>query len=113
MSKLQLKGNFILVKPDEAEERTASGIILPEQTRENQRLTGMTGTVVAVGDGTWVEKMQIDGDRVVRNFEKQPIDSEIQINARVLFPKYAGMEISVEGVKYLLVKEFDIQAVIS
>jgi chaperonin GroES len=109
---LQLKGNFILVKPKEVEEKTKSGIVLPEQYRKTQQQVGQLGEVVACGDGTLVEEFIVDGDRAYRSFKKRPINEFIKTGAIVLFKRYTGMEVTVEGTKYLILKEFDIEAIV-
>ena len=80
----------VLVRPAEAEEKTASGIIIPDTAKEKP----LQGEVIAVGNGTKDEEMVLKaGDRV-------------------LYGKYAGTEIQLEGEKYLIMKQSDIFAVI-
>lgn len=109
---MKLVGNFILVKPEGVEEKTQSGIVLPEQYRQTQKTVGQIGTVVAMGDGTWIEEFIVEGNRAFRSFKKRPIQEEIRIGSKVIFKRYAGMEVEIEGVKYLIIKEFEIDAVI-
>ena len=80
----------VLVKPAPAEERTASGIIIPDSAKEKP----LRGEVVAVGNGTKDEEMVVKtGDMV-------------------LYGKYAGTEIELEGEKYLIMRQSDILAII-
>ena len=80
----------VLVEPAEAEEVTASGIYIPDTAKEKPQ----KGTVVAVGNGKKDEPMTVkEGDQV-------------------LYGKYAGTEITVEGKEYLIMRESDIFAVI-
>lgn len=97
MSSLKLRplGDRVWVEPIEQEERTASGIILPETAKEKP----MEGKVLAVGPGARKE-----------NGERAPLD--VKIGDRVLFAKYAGTEFKHEGAKYLLMRESDLLAII-
>lgn len=80
----------VLIKPAEAEEKTASGIIIPDNAKEKP----LKGEVIAVGKGTKDEEMVLKkGDKV-------------------LYGKYAGTEIEVEGKKYLIMRQSDILATI-
>lgn len=80
----------VLILPNEAEEVTASGIIIPDSAKEKP----LRGTVVATGNGSKDEEM------VVKTSDE------------VIFGKYAGTEIEVEGKKYLIMRQSDILAVI-
>ena len=78
----------VLIEPTAAEEVTASGIIIPDSAKEKP----LRGTVLAVGQGTKDEEMNLKaGDQV-------------------LFGKYAGTEIEFEGKKYLLMRQTDVLA---
>lgn len=80
----------VLVQPAEAEEKTASGIIIPDTAKEKP----MRGTVVAAGPGKKDEPMTVKaGDTI-------------------LYGKYSGTEIQVEGKDYLMMRESDIFAII-
>ncbi|HMS67813.1 MAG TPA: co-chaperone GroES [Saprospiraceae bacterium] len=80
----------VVVKPADAEEKTAGGIILPDTAKEKPQ----KGTVVAVGPGKEGSKMTVKkGDTV-------------------LYGKYAGQEISYEGKDYLIMREDDILVII-
>jgi chaperonin GroES len=85
----------VLVEPLEAEEKTASGIVIPDTAKEKQQ----KGKVIAVGKG-----------RV--NEEGKLIPLEVKINDQVLFGRYSGSEIKLGATDYLIVKEDDILAII-
>ena len=94
--KVRPLGDRLVVEPVEQEEQTASGIILPETAKEKPQ----EGTVIAVGPGRRDE----DGDRV-------PMD--VSEGDRVLYAKYAGTEVKLEGdKKVLILKESDILAIV-
>lgn len=88
-------GDRVVVKPLEQEERTASGIVLPETAKEKPQ----KGEVLAVGAGARDEA----GKRVAM---------DVQVGDMVLFAKYAGTEIKVDSDKLLILKESDILAII-
>jgi chaperonin GroES len=92
MSEVKIKplSDRVLVEPQAAEEKTASGIIIPDSAKEKPQ----KGTVVAVGPGTKDEKM------------------EVKIGDTVLYGKYAGTEISVSNKDYLIMRQTDILAVV-
>jgi len=97
MSTLHLRplGDRVWVEPIEQEERTASGIILPETAKEKP----MEGKVLAVGPGLRQE-----------NGERQPLD--VKVGDRVLFAKYAGTEIKNNGSRHLIMRESDLLAIV-
>lgn len=81
----------VLVLPVAAEEKTASGIIIPDTAKEKP----LQGTVKAVGEGTKDEKMLLkEGDLV-------------------LYGKYAGTELEFDGVKYIMMRQSDILAIVN
>ena len=80
----------VLVKPAEAEEKTASGIIIPDSAKEKP----LKGEIIAAGNGTKDEEMVL-----------KPGD-------HVLYGKYAGTEIELEGTKYLIMRQSDVLAII-
>lgn len=88
-------GDRLLVKPIEQEEKTASGIILPETAKEKPQ----EGEVLAIGPGSRKD----DGTR---------IEMDVQVGDRVLYAKYAGTEIKIDGKKLLILKESDILAIV-
>jgi chaperonin GroES len=91
--KLKPLGDRLIVKPVEEEETTASGLVLPETAKEKPQ----KGTVVAVGDGAIAE----DGTR-------RPLD--VSEGDEVLYSKYGGTEITVEGDELLVLRESDVLA---
>jgi chaperonin GroES len=95
--KLNLKplGDRLVVEPVEKEERTASGIILPETAKEKPQ----EGTVLAAGPG----RTDDDGKRV-------PMD--VKVGDVVLYAKYAGTEVKIDDKKLLILKESDILAIV-
>lgn len=93
--KLKPLGDRLVVKPRESEETTASGIILPETAKEKPQ----QGEVLAVGPG----RRDDDGKRV---------EMDVAIGDVVLYAKYAGTEIKIDGDKLLILKESDILAVV-
>jgi chaperonin GroES len=84
----------VVVKPGEEEETTASGIVIPDTAKEKPQ----EGEVVAVGPGRFE-----DGNRV-------PMD--VSVGDRVLYSKYGGTEVKVEGDEYLVLSARDILAIV-
>ena len=86
----ELKGKIlagkILVKPSEAEEKTASGIIIPETAKEKPQ----NGTVVMVG------------------VDKKDEPMEIKVGDKVLYGKFAGQELNIDEEDYLLISQSDV-----
>ncbi|WP_178989772.1 co-chaperone GroES [Winogradskyella schleiferi] len=80
----------VLVEPKEAETKTASGIIIPDNAKEKPQ----RGTVVAAGKGT----------------KDEPIT--VKVGDTVLYGKYGGTELKLEGKDYLMMRESDILAII-
>jgi chaperonin GroES len=92
MSNVNIKplGDRVLVTPAPAEEKTASGIIIPDTAKEKPQ----KGTVMAVGPGKKDEPMTVKaGDNI-------------------LYGKYSGTEITIEGTEYLIMRESDIYAIV-
>lgn len=85
----------VVVKPFEAEETTAGGIVLPDTAREKS----LQGEVVAVGPGKLLEK---SGERA---------DMSVKVGDRVLYGKYAGTEIELNGEDVVILRENDILAI--
>ena len=85
----------VLIKPHEAEEKTASGIYLPEQAKEKP----MTGEVLAVGPG----KLKDNGERAELSVKK---------GDTVLFGKYAGTEVELEDDAYMILRESELLGVV-
>lgn len=92
MTKVNIKplADRVLVKPAEAEQKTAGGIIIPDTAKEKPQ----KGTVVAVGSGKKDEPMTV------------------KVGDEVLYGKYSGTELNVEGNDYLMMRESDILAII-
>lgn len=80
----------VVILPTEAEEKTVSGIYIPDTAKEKPQ----RGTVVAAGPGT------------------KDVTMEVKVGDVVLYGKYAGTEISIDGTDYLIMKQSDILAII-
>ena len=95
-TKLNLKplGSRVVVKPLAREEMTKSGIVLPDTAKEKPQ----EGEVLAVGPGRWDE----DGEKRI------PVD--VAVGDRVLYSKYAGTEVKIDGEELLVVGARDILA---
>jgi len=92
MSKLNLTplADRVVVEPAAAEQKTAGGIIIPDTAKEKPQ----KGTVVAVGNGKKDEPMTV------------------KVGDAVLYGKYSGTEVNVDGTDYLIMKESDIYAIV-
>lgn len=88
-------GDRVVIELVQAEEKTASGIVLPDTAKEKPQ----EGKVIAVGTG-----------RVLENGERVAL--EVATGDRIIFSKYAGTEVKYEGTDYLILRESDILAVI-
>ncbi|HAI85535.1 MAG TPA: co-chaperone GroES [Firmicutes bacterium] len=88
-------GDRVLVKPNVEEEKTAGGIVLPDTAKERPQW----GEVVAIGAGKWDES------------GKNRIPMEVKVGDKVVFAKYGGTEVKVDGEEYLILRESDILAV--
>ena len=86
----------IVVKPLDAEQTTASGLVIPDTAKEKPQ----EGEVLAVGAGRWNE----DGD------ERIPVD--VAVGDKVIYSKYGGTEVKVGGAEYLILSARDVLAVI-
>lgn len=97
MGKVNLKplGDRVVVEPLEEEEITASGIILPETAKEKPQ----KGTVVAVGPGRKDENGKV-------------IAMEVKEGDTVLYAKYGGTEVKVDGKTLLILREDDVLAIV-
>ncbi|MBS7385462.1 MAG: co-chaperone GroES [Candidatus Egerieousia sp.] len=80
----------VLVEPKEAETKTASGLFIPDTAKEKPQ----AGTVVAVGPGKKDEPM------------------ELKVGDKVLYGKYAGTELNVDGKIYIMMRQSDVMAVV-
>ena len=92
MSKIKIQplADRVLIEPAAAETKTSSGIIIPDTAKEKPQ----KGTVVAVGPGT----------------KENPVT--VKVGNKVLYGKYAGTELQLEGVDYLMMKDNDILAIV-
>ena len=88
--KIKPLSDRVLIQPNPAEEKTAAGLITPDTAKEKP----LAGKVVAVGPGTSEVKM------------------EVKVGDQVLYGKYAGTEVTVEGETYLIMRQSDIFAII-
>ena len=88
--KIKPLADRVLIEPKPAEEKTASGLFIPDTAKEKP----LAGTVVAVGPGTSEVKM------------------EVKVGDTVLYGKYAGTEVTVDGETYLIMRQSDIFAII-
>ena len=93
MSQVNVKplADRVLIEPAAAEEKTASGIFIPDTAKEKPQ----RGTVVAVGTGKKDEALTV------------------KVGDTVLYGKYSGTELTIEGKDYLIMKESDIFAIVS
>ena len=92
MAEVKIKplGTRVLVEPSISEEKTASGIIIPDSAREKQQ----SGVVLSVGGGTKDNPM------------------EVKVGDKVLYGKFTGTEVQYEGNDYLIIDQSDILAVV-
>lgn len=88
-------GDRIVIKALETEQKTASGIVLPDTVKEKPQ----EGEVFAVGTGKVLE----NGQRVA---------PEVKVGDRIIFSKYAGTEIKKDGQEYLIISERDVLAIV-
>lgn len=84
----------VVIKPLQAEEKTKGGIVLPDTAKDKPQ----EGEVVAVGPG-----------RILDNGTK--LSPEVKVGDRVIYSKYSGSEIKIEGEEHLVVREQDILAI--
>ncbi|MEN9824525.1 co-chaperone GroES [bacterium] len=85
----------ILVQRVEAEQKTAGGILLPDNAKEKPA----EGRVIAVGNGKTLE-----------NGTRRPL--EVKVGDRILFGKWSGTEVKIDGTEHLLVKEEEVLAIV-
>ena len=93
--KLRPLNDKIIVKPLQAEEKTKSGIIIPDSAKEKPQ----QGKVVAVGNG----KVKDDGGRIAL---------DVKAGDLILFGKYTSQEVKLDGEEYLIMREDEVLAVI-
>jgi len=87
-------GDRVVIKQLEAEEKTKSGIVLPTQAKEKPQ----EAEVVAVGPGA--------------NVDGKLVPMQVKPNDKVIYSKYAGTEVKIDGTEYIIVKESDILAIV-
>ena len=95
MVKIKPLGDRVVVKPKAAEEKTASGLYIPDTAREKP----MQGDVVSVGPGRYENGTKID--------------MTVKEGDAILYGKYAGTDITIDGEDYLIVREADILGIVS
>jgi chaperonin GroES len=93
--KIKPLADRVVIKPAPAEEKTKGGIILPDTAKEKP----VVGEVVAIGPG----KVTDDGKKV---------PPEVKVGDKVLYGKYSGTEVTIEGDEYLIMREADIFAIV-
>ncbi len=86
----------VIVKRTEEEEKTKGGIIIPDTAKEKP----VEGKVIAIGEG-----------RIKKDGTKIPL--EVKVGDRVLFTKYGGTEVKIDGEEHLMMREDDILAIIA
>ena len=92
--KIKPLGDRVVIKVLEKEEKTASGIVLPDTAKEKPQ----QGEIVAVGTG-----------KLLENGQRAPM--EVKVGDKVIFSKFAGTGIKLDGVEYLILTDRDILAV--
>lgn len=85
----------IIVKPADAEKLSAGGIVLPDTAKEKP----LQGEVIAVGEG-----IQLDSGKII------PVD--VKVGDNIIYGKYAGTEVKIDGEDYVIVRVDDILAII-
>ncbi|MHB8930249.1 MAG: co-chaperone GroES [Melioribacteraceae bacterium] len=93
--KIKPLGDRVIVKPKEAEETTKGGIILPDTAKEKP----VEGSIVAVGAGKVTEEGKL-------------VAMSLKVGDVVLYGKYSGTEIKIEGDEYLIMRESDIYGIV-
>ncbi len=93
--KIQPLGNRVLVKPDEIEQKTKGGLVLPPSSNDEKRPE--TGTVLVLGEA---------------KKDSKKISFDINVGDRIYFKKYSPEEIEIDNMKYLLIDVDDVLAII-
>lgn len=93
--KIRPLADRVIVKPMAAEEKTKGGIILPDTAKEKP----IEGTIIAVGPGRITD-------------EGKEIKMNVQVGNKVLYGKYSGTEVNIEGEEYLIMREADIYGIV-
>jgi chaperonin GroES len=94
--KMKPLADRVVVRPLEAEEKTASGLYIPDTAKEKPQ----QGEVVAVGPG----KIADDGKKIAM---------EVKVGDKILYGKYSGTEVRIDGDDYLIMRESDIFAILA
>lgn len=94
VKKLTPLGDRVVVKPEPAEEKTKSGIVLPDTAKEKP----VEGTIIAVGSG-----------RVLDNGQK--VQLEVKVGDRIIYSKYGGTEVKIDNEEYVILRGEDILAI--
>ena len=96
MAKLKINplADRVVVKPAEAEEKTKGGIILPDTAKEKP----VEGTIVAAGPGKVADNGEV-------------VKMTVKVGDKVLYGKYSGTEVTIDGEEYLIMRESDIFAI--
>ena len=93
-AKLAPIGDRVVVKPEPEEQKTKSGIVLPDTAKEKPQ----EGTVVSVGSG-----------RILDNGQKVPL--EVKVGDKIIYSKYGGTEVKIDEEEYIILAERDILAI--
>jgi chaperonin GroES len=93
--KMKPLADRVVIKPSPADEKTKGGIILPDTAKEKP----VIGEVVAVGPG----KVTDDGKKIA---------PEVKVGDKVLYGKYSGTEVTIDGDEYLIMREADVFAIV-
>ena len=93
--KIRPLADRIVVKRTKEEEKTKGGIIIPDSAKEKP----IEGTIIAVGNG-----------KILKNGKQHPLD--VKAGDRILFGKYSGTEVKLDGEEHLIVREDDVLAVL-
>lgn len=88
-------GDRVVIKPSPKEEITKSGLVIPDTAKEKPQ----EGVILAVGPG----RLDEDGERIAM---------DVKVGDKVLYAKYAGTEVKMEGEEYIILKETDILAIV-
>lgn len=94
--KLKPLGDRIVVQAAPQEEKTKGGLVLPDTVKEKP----VEGIVVAVGDG-----------KILENGQRQPMD--VKVNDKIIYSKYSGTEVKLDGEEYLILSERDVLAIVT
>lgn len=107
--KLSIKPLFdnVLIKPLEAETKTASGIILPDSAKEKPQI----GVVMAVGSNSY--KRNNEPGRWLISSEGKYVPFSVEVGQKVMYKKWGGSEVKVDGEEWMMIEQKDILAILS